>query len=152
VLRLGALSLLLAVAFSALGCASDSDDSERWVGEANGLCRDLERALASLDAPRESEEPDELAPFVAATASEVDAWLVCMRELEPREAEKDRVERMLDRYSRAVRTTEQAARALEMGDESTYRKLLKTADRSSAQGDAIARDLGAGTCTYPLSG
>jgi len=127
--------------------AAPGAGSERvWADEANARCGELERELGAVDPPREVEEPEELAAFVAATAAAVDIWLGRMRELEPPEEDVAQVERMLDHYGDAVQKTEQAAEAVAAGDEDRYRQLVEAAERSSARGDKIALELGAHTC------
>jgi hypothetical protein len=145
------LPMLLCAVLLPSACG-DSEAEETWAREANSLCTALERDLAAVDPPREIEEPDELAGFVASTAERVAAWIERMRQLKPPEGSAGEAERMLDLYARAVSTTEQAAEALAAGDESRYRKLVREADRFSAQGDDLARGLDVERCAFPLSG
>src|SRR5919109_3383748 len=93
VTRIVAVLLLLAILPTA--CGSDSDDNADWATAATRLCRDLERELATVDPPREIEEPDELAAFVRGTATSVGAWIERMRELEPDAADAEQVASML---------------------------------------------------------
>ncbi|HEX2045223.1 MAG TPA: hypothetical protein VHF23_06320 [Gaiellaceae bacterium] len=143
--------ILLCAAFLASACGG-SDDDETWTREANRLCTALERDLVAVDPPREIEEPDELAGFVAGTAERVAAWIERMRALEPPEGAAAEAVRMLDLYGRAVTTTERAAEVLAAGDEGRYQELLREADRLSARGDDLARELGVERCAFPLSG
>ena len=148
--RIVAVLLLLAILPTA--CGSDSDDNADSATAATRLCRDLERELATVDPPREIEEPDELAAFVRGTATSVGAWIERMRELEPDAADAEQVASMLDRYTEAVILVEEAAAALERGKERRYQELVREAERPSMRGDRIARELDVETCAYPLSG
>ena len=146
--------LSLAVVLALLGSAcggSEAGDPDQWAGEAEALCRDLERALGTLEEPRGVDE-DELAEFMSATAREVDAWLEAMRKLEPSTGSEAQTERMLELYGRAVRSTERAAEALASGDVGRYRALLRDAEAPSEQADALARALGAESCENPRPG
>jgi hypothetical protein len=134
---------------AAVGCGSGNDD---WAREATALCRDLEREVGAVAPLREIEHPEEFAPYVSSVVAEVREWLTRMRELDPPEGDEERVSDMLDLYEAAIDKTDEAANALGDGDEERYQRLLREGGALSQRADRIARDLGAETCAYPLSG
>jgi citrate lyase beta subunit len=132
------LALVLFVA-----CGTGRLSQEEFIAAADEICADMEREVEEMGKPRSQEEFEE---FVERSQEITIQGIERIRELEPPEADEERIERMLDLRAEAVRYLPEVQRAVETQDFEAMQEIGTRIQEAYGEAQQIALEYGFRDC------
>jgi hypothetical protein len=146
VIRALAVAVVAAATILAGGCGGGDSDrlsAEEFRQQANGVCRDVNQELESMDQPT---SPAEVGDFVSRAIPVFQSGLDRMREINPPEELESDFTRFVDESAKAIPAAEKLQEAAENQDPDALQEAIQEGDQADERSDEIARDLGLTDC------
>lgn len=172
--RLSVLFAFLALIMVVAGCGGGSSSStietssgyppgqsaeypkEAFIEEADALCSDYQAKVAPIKAeleelekapnPESPQNEKMLGELLNEAIAEAEAELDSLRELEPPQADAATIEKMLDTAQEGNGLGTETAEALEDGDTSRFRELVKEVEATNNRAKGMAEGYGLKVC------
>lgn len=140
-----ALAPLLALVLVA-GCGGGNGERlshEEFVAQADAICERQVAKIKAVPQPESLEELDEYAEKVIPLAKEEVEQL---HELEPPQADEEKVEQMLDDVEATVSAVERIGEAAKAGDQAQLQAAIAEGQAADARAERTSRELGLKVC------
>jgi len=119
---------------------------DAWVAQANAVCDTLQQQVASTGLPTSQAE---VLPWIQKLVAKAHGAVAKLHALRAPKANRARVTAMLSAYDQLLRDVDAELAAAKRHDLATIRRLDASTRAAAAQGDAIAAQLGATSCSGP---
>ena len=136
---------LAAVVLLAAGCGGGDDEPSGadWAAQANQICRTYAQRIQATGQPT---TPTGAVAYIRRAIPLAQEEVEKLRALETPEADRAKIDRMLDSVEASIDALGAVLRARVSGDEAAVEDATQRGAQASAVSDRIARELGATAC------
>ena len=124
-------------------CGGDPLSKEEFIAQADAICAEAEEEIADMERPT---NPDQIDGFVRQARELTENTLEQLRELDPPEADAEKLEQMLDAIQRAVDQLPALAEAAKTNDTQAIAEASRAVQEATETSREIASEYGFEKC------